>query len=52
VIAAVLSGFLPGWISRWAGVAYPNEILTWSLLAGGLLIVAATVLVATERRHG
>lgn len=52
VIAAALAGFLPGWISRFAGVAYPNEMLTWSLLAGGLLIIAATVLVATERRAG
>lgn len=51
VIAAVLSGFLPGWISRFAGVTYPNEILTWSLLAGGLLIIVATILVATERRE-
>ncbi len=50
VVATVLSAFLPGWISRAAGIVYANETLTWSLLIGGLLIVGATVLVATERR--
>lgn len=50
VVATVLSAFLPGWISRIAGIAYTNETLTWSLLVGGVLIVGATVLVATERR--
>ncbi len=50
VIATILAGFLPGWISRFASVSYANETLTWSLLVGGLLIVGATVLVATERR--
>ena len=50
VIAAVLSGFLPGWISSWAGISYPNEALTWNLLIGGGLIVGATVLVATQKR--
>jgi drug/metabolite transporter (DMT)-like permease len=50
VIAAILSGFLPGWISRYAGIDYPNEPLRWTLLVGGLLIVSATVLVATEKR--
>jgi drug/metabolite transporter (DMT)-like permease len=50
VIATILSAFLPGWISRAAGIAYVNETLTWSLLVGGVLIIGATVLVATERR--
>ena len=50
VIAAILTGFLPGWISRYAGIDYPNEPLRWTLLIGGLLIVSATVLVATEKR--
>jgi len=50
VIATVLSGFLPGWISRLASISYANETLTWSLLVGGALIVSATVLVATEKR--
>ena len=50
VIAAILCGFLPGWISGYAGIDYPNEPLRWTLLIGGLLIVSATVLVATEKR--
>jgi drug/metabolite transporter (DMT)-like permease len=50
VIAAILCGFLPGWISAWAGIAYPNEPLRWTLLIGGALIVGATGLVATEKR--
>jgi drug/metabolite transporter (DMT)-like permease len=52
VIAAILAGFLPGWISRWAGIAYANEPLRATLLVGGALIVSATVLVATEKRTG
>jgi drug/metabolite transporter (DMT)-like permease len=48
VIAALLSSFLPGWLSHLAGITYANETLSWSLLAGGLLIVIATILVATE----
>lgn len=51
VVAAVLSAFLPGWISHLASITYTNETLTWSLLVGGVLIVAATVLVAMERRE-
>jgi drug/metabolite transporter (DMT)-like permease len=50
VIAAILSAFLPGWISRYAGIDYANEPLRWTLLIGGALIVSATVLVATEKR--
>jgi drug/metabolite transporter (DMT)-like permease len=50
VIAAVLAGFLPGWISSYAGIHYSNEILSWALFVGGFLIVIATVLVATERK--
>jgi drug/metabolite transporter (DMT)-like permease len=50
VIAAILCGFLPGWISRFAEVDYPNEPLSWNLLVGGSLIVAATILVATQKR--
>ncbi len=50
IIATVVASFLPGWISRFASITYLNESLTWSLLIGGVLIVGATVLVATERR--
>jgi drug/metabolite transporter (DMT)-like permease len=50
VIATALSAFVPRWISRFAGISYPNETLRWGLLAGGGLILGATVLVATQRR--
>jgi drug/metabolite transporter (DMT)-like permease len=50
VIATALSAFLPGWISRLAGIDYPNETLRWGLFAGGALILTATALVATQRR--
>jgi drug/metabolite transporter (DMT)-like permease len=50
VIATVLSSFLPGWMSLLASISYANETLSWSLLIGGMLIVGATMLVATERR--
>jgi drug/metabolite transporter (DMT)-like permease len=48
VIATTLASFLPGWISRWAGIDYPDETLRWGLLAGGALIIAAAALVATQ----
>jgi drug/metabolite transporter (DMT)-like permease len=48
VVATVLAAIVPGWISSFAGVAYPDETLRWGLLGGGALILAATVLVATE----
>jgi len=50
VIATTLAAFLPGGISLLVGVNYANEPLAWNLLAGGALIIGATVLVATERR--
>jgi drug/metabolite transporter (DMT)-like permease len=51
VIATMVASFLPGWISGVAGISYLNETLSWNLLAGGSLIVVATILVATERRR-
>jgi drug/metabolite transporter (DMT)-like permease len=50
IIATVLCGFLPGWISSWAGIDYPDETLRWGLLGGGALIIGATVLAATQKR--
>jgi drug/metabolite transporter (DMT)-like permease len=44
IFASVMSLFLPGWFSRWAGIAYGNETATWPLLAGGALITIANVL--------
>jgi drug/metabolite transporter (DMT)-like permease len=50
VVASFLAVFLPGWISTWAGIDYPNESLHWGLLAGGGFILTATFLGVTERR--
>ncbi len=44
VFASILALFLPALISRWAGIDYPNERLTWQLLVGGGLVVAANLL--------
>jgi drug/metabolite transporter (DMT)-like permease len=50
VIATALAAFLPAFISIMAGVNYANEPLGWNLVAGGALILAATILVASQRR--
>jgi drug/metabolite transporter (DMT)-like permease len=44
VFAAVLALFLPALLSRWIGFDYPNELVTWQLLAGGGMITFANVL--------
>jgi drug/metabolite transporter (DMT)-like permease len=43
VFTSLVTLFFPAMISRWAGVQYPNEHLTWNLLAGGGLILVANV---------
>jgi drug/metabolite transporter (DMT)-like permease len=43
VFAALLALVLPGLLSRWAGFDYPDERVTWRLLAGGGLITLANV---------
>lgn len=45
VFASIMALFLPALFSRWAGVDYPNELLTWHLLLGGGLITLANVLI-------
>jgi drug/metabolite transporter (DMT)-like permease len=50
VITSVLALFLPGLISIWAGISYPNEILTTRLLIGGGLVTAANVLCRNAER--
>lgn len=50
VFAAVWALFLPGWLSSWAGIHYPNESLTTSLVLGGGLITAANLLVQWPKR--
>ena len=44
VLASLLALFFPVWLSRWAGVDYANEHLTFRLLAGGGLITIANIL--------
>jgi len=48
VFVSVIALFLPGWFSRWAGVDYPNEHVTASLLLGGGLVTAANVLLQSR----
>jgi drug/metabolite transporter (DMT)-like permease len=50
VIATALCAFVPGWISRVAGIDYPNESLRWGLFFGGSLIIGAAILAATQKR--
>jgi drug/metabolite transporter (DMT)-like permease len=45
VIACMFAFVMPGWISAWAGIAYPNEQLSASLLVGGGLVLAANLVV-------
>lgn len=43
VFTTLVAFFLPGLISRLTGINYPNEAVTWNLLAGGALILLANV---------
>jgi drug/metabolite transporter (DMT)-like permease len=57
VVVSILALFLPAWLSRWAGVDYPNEQISFRLLLGGGLITAANVLLqlpwlAPRRKNG
>ena len=44
VFASALALFLPGWFAGFAGIRYANERLSWQLIAGGGLILAANLL--------
>lgn len=48
VFVSLLALFVPGWLSSWAGVDYPDEQLTVRLLVGGGLITAANVLLQSR----
>lgn len=50
VSASLLALFLPGWLSGFAGVSYPNESPTLRLLLGGLLITVANVCIQLKPR--
>ena len=43
--ASGLALFLPALFARWGGFTYPDETLTFGLLAGGGLITAANVII-------
>jgi drug/metabolite transporter (DMT)-like permease len=45
MFASIFALFLPGLLSAWAAIPYPNEVATWSLIVGGSLITLANVLV-------
>ena len=45
VFASLMALFSPAIFSRWAGVDYANEQLTWHLLWGGGLITLANILI-------
>jgi hypothetical protein len=45
VFGSIMALFLPAWFSLWAGIGYPNETATVSLLIGGGLITGANLLI-------
>jgi drug/metabolite transporter (DMT)-like permease len=49
LFAAIFALFLPGLLSAWAVIEYPNEHATWSLVVGGALVTFANVLI--QLRH-
>ena len=51
VFTAAVSLVVPGWISKFAGIHYPNERLTANLLVGGGMILAAVILLQMLARH-
>lgn len=52
IFASLLVLFLPSWLSFVGGIDYPNERLSWRLLAGGMFIILANVLVSMQRGGG
>ncbi len=48
LFTSVFAAFLPGWLSLFAGINYPNEKFTRALLIGGGLITLANVLIQLE----
>jgi drug/metabolite transporter (DMT)-like permease len=48
ICASVFAAHLPGWISQFAHIDYPNEHLTKNLIFGGALVTAANVLIQIE----
>lgn len=50
VFTSMMALFLPALISQWSGIDYPNERLTWNLLLGGGLVLAANVWLQLRQR--
>src|SRR5207302_472015 len=48
IFGSAMALFLPAIFSTWAGIDYPNESATWTLLVGGGLITLANVLLQTK----
>lgn len=48
IFGSALALFLPAIFSAWAGIDYPNETATWTLLVGGGLITLANVLLQVK----
>lgn len=48
IFGSLLALFLPAAFSLWAGINYPNEVATWTLLVGGSLITLANVLLQSK----
>lgn len=49
VFASAVALFLPRWLSRLSGIAYADEMLTYRLLGGGVLVVLANILLALSQ---
>jgi drug/metabolite transporter (DMT)-like permease len=52
LFASLFALFVPGILSIWAAIHYPDERATWSLVLGGGLITFANVLVQTRPAVG
>jgi hypothetical protein len=53
VFTSALCLVLPAWLSRWTGIPYANEQITWNLLIGGACILAANLwLIWRPPTHG
>jgi hypothetical protein len=48
LFTAAFAAFLPGLLSAFAAVQYPNERLTKDLVIGGALITVANILIQVE----
>ncbi len=48
IFGSLMALFIPAWFAVLAGIHYPNERVTWTLLAGGGLITLANLLVQVK----